>query len=122
MAKSRAGSLPPTACRIDAKLLSMPYQPSSDGFISCHPPASPPPTPCYTSPPPTTCALCSVHPGLLALLWAHCVLPYLCPLPTHVIPYVCNVLPCFCAQEGPVGPRKPCSRGISTVKAFWPVG
>lgn len=43
VAKSRVGSLPPTAFGREAKLLSMPYQPSSDGFISHHPPTSPPP-------------------------------------------------------------------------------
>lgn len=43
VAKSRVGSLPPTASRIEAKLFSTPYRSSSDGFICCHPPTFPPP-------------------------------------------------------------------------------
>lgn len=53
VAKSRVGNLPPTAFRIKSKLLSMPYQPSSDGFISCHAPPSPCPLPSPSTPRPT---------------------------------------------------------------------
>lgn len=37
---------------------------------------------------------------------------------THAIPYACNALLCFCAQEGTAGPWKPNSCGISPVKSF----
>lgn len=67
MAKSRVGSQPPTASRIEAKLFRMPYLSSSDGFICCHPLTFPPLLPSPPSFPPTTHPLCSIHTGLHAL-------------------------------------------------------
>ena len=114
VAKSRVGSLPLTAFRIEAKLLSMPYQPSSDVFIPCHPPTlhflhlTP------TSPP-TRQHLCAIHTGL-QLSSRHTMLFYASAL-THAVPHACNALCHFCAQEGTAGPWKLNSRGISTVKS-----
>lgn len=124
MANSRAGSVPPTAFRMEAKLLSVAYQPSSGGFVSCHS-ATPPSSifPHFSSAEHTDpCAPFTLkflpsarHTVYATLLCSSVSLPF-----TPTLHYVFHVLPCFCAQEGIAGPWESCPCGISTVKPSWP--